>query len=131
MWLVLLCTLTTTSIALAAVLTAFTSGRRSFVIGMSAATLVFAISTACVGVAGYAWGMRQVEDALAAVALEDPRVVEQLRSEGQREASWNWICGLGGAALPIVLGSAALLRGVTMREGSAGRAGGAEPGQRG
>jgi hypothetical protein len=113
MWIVLLCTLATTPLAVAAAITAFASKRKGMVLGLAGAALLFSLSTACVGVSGYLYWMQQVDEAIAFAS--DGEVAAQLREVGEREASWNWMCGLLGAALPIVLSSAALLRGAMIR----------------
>lgn len=114
MWIVLLCTLATTPLAIAAAITAFASKRKGMVLGLAAAALLFSLSTACVGVSGYLYWMQVVEGAIAG-AVVDGDVRARLYEQGEREAAWNWMCGLAGAALPIALSGAALLRGATMR----------------
>lgn len=112
MYVVLLCTMATHPLAVGIAITAFVSKRKGMVIGLAAASLVFGLSTACAGAGGYLWSMQQVNEA---VAYADPAFVETLRAQGQREASWNWICGAIGAALPALLSLIALVRGITMR----------------
>jgi hypothetical protein len=65
MWIVLLCTLATTPLAIAAAITAFASKRKGMVLGLAGAALLFSLSTACVGVSGYLYWMQQVDEAIA------------------------------------------------------------------
>jgi hypothetical protein len=112
---VLACTLLAHPVALAALIVAFASRRRGMVLGLSAAALLLGLSTACTGAAGYAFGLHQMNEALAGAWLE-PAQVEALRAAGESEAGWNLVCGMAGAALPVLLALVGLARGLTLRE---------------
>jgi hypothetical protein len=87
--------------------------RRAFPLGMGAATLLFALSTALVGVLGYVWGMQQVNEAVAYV---DPSQAEMIRQVGQDEADNNlWLGGLL-CILPSLVGVLAISRGAMMKD---------------
>lgn len=89
------------------------ASRRAFPLGMGAATLLFALSTALVGVLGYVWGMQQVNEAVMYV---DPTQAEMLRQVGQDEADNNlWLGGLL-CILPSLVGVVALARGAMMKD---------------
>ncbi|UJR83323.1 hypothetical protein [Sandaracinus amylolyticus] len=113
-WIILALVLVTHPLALAAVITAFVNRSRGVVLGLSSAVLLFALTTACVGIAGYLWGISRTEEALAGSGI-DPEILEALREQGQREASWNWMCGGIGAAIPLLLALVGLARGATMK----------------
>ena len=115
MWIILACVLVSHPLAIAAVIVAFVNEQRAVVLALSGAVLLFAQTTACVGVAGYLWGLSQVEAALAGAAGLEPAMLEALREQGQQEASWNWICGGIGTVLPLILALVGLARGVTMK----------------
>ncbi len=111
MYPILACALMAHPLAIAAVVGAFFAKRRALAIGFASAALLTALTTAAVGVFGYFYAMNVVNAALATV---DPAAREMLHAEGQREASWNLICGALGCALPLLLAIAGLVRGFTL-----------------
>jgi hypothetical protein len=115
-YVVLGCAIVTHPLALGAVAIAFSSdARRGLAIGLSSAALVLALLTAVVGVVGYLTAMQIVD---AAVVMADPEMREVLRAQGRSEASWNLVCGALGAAIPILLALAGLVRGAMIRDGA-------------
>ncbi|MBN8616974.1 MAG: hypothetical protein J0L92_40710 [Deltaproteobacteria bacterium] len=89
------------------------SKRRAMPLGMGAATLLFAVTTLCVGVGGYFMGMRMVEEA---VAFADPDSQAMLRAQGQDEADNNLYFGGCAFLVPLLCGLVAVGRGATMKE---------------
>jgi hypothetical protein len=88
--------------------------RRAMPLGFGAATLLFAVSTLCVGVGGYFMAMRNVEDA---VQFADPATQAMLRETGRAEADNNLYFGGCAFLFPLLAGAVALGRGATMRDG--------------
>ncbi len=88
--------------------------RRAMPLGFGAATLLFALTTACAGVGGYVMGMRNVEDA---VAFADPEMQARLRAQGQEEADNNLYFGGCAFLFPFFAGLVAIGRGATMKDG--------------
>ncbi len=89
------------------------SSRRAFPLGMGAATLLFALSTALIGVLGYVLGMQMVSEALAYV---EPSQAEELRRVGMDEADNNLWLGAIASVFPFLAGTAAVARGATMKD---------------
>ncbi|AKF04158.1 hypothetical protein [Sandaracinus amylolyticus] len=113
-WIVLAVVLVSHPLAIAAVITSFVNRSRGVVLGLSSAVLLFALTTVGVGVAGYFWSVSEIEYALEHAGGLDPAMLDAMREQGRSEASWSWICGGIGAALPLVLSLVGLGRGVTM-----------------
>ncbi|MBX7194123.1 MAG: hypothetical protein K1X94_18865 [Sandaracinaceae bacterium] len=88
--------------------------RRAMPLGFGAATLLFALSTACTGVGGYLMGMRNVEDA---VAFADPELQARLRAQGQEECDNNLYFGGCAFLFPFFAGLVAVGRGAMMKDG--------------
>ncbi len=88
--------------------------RRAMPLGMGAATLLFAVTTMCVGVGGYFMGMRMVDEA---VAFADPESQAMLRAQGQEEADNNLYFGGCAFLFPLLAGIAAIGRGAMMKDG--------------
>lgn len=100
-------------LALAA-LGAMASSTRALPLGLGASALLFGLVTVGLGVVGYLWGVQQVEEALAYVALP-PDETARLRAQGLAEADNNlWLGGIA-SILPLAAGALAVLRGVTMK----------------
>lgn len=87
--------------------------RRAMPLGMGAATLLFAVTTMCVGVGGYFMGMRMVDEA---VAFADPESQAMLRAQGQDEADNNLWFGGCAFLFPLLCGLAAIGRGAMMKD---------------
>lgn len=102
------------AIGLGAVGVAFATKKRGLAIGLGAATLLFALTTFCTGVAGYAMGMRNVEEA---VVFAEPAYRTALLERGRDEAQNNLEMGACASLLPLLLGLAALGRGLTRPRG--------------
>jgi hypothetical protein len=107
----LCCSLLSVAIGLGAVGVAFATKKRSLAIGLGAARLLFALTTLCTGVSGYFMGMRNVE---AAVAFADPESRTMLLEQGRDESQNNLEMGACASLLPLLLGIAALGRGLTL-----------------
>jgi hypothetical protein len=107
----LCCSLLSIGMGLGAVGVAFATKKRNLTIGLGAATLLFALTTLCTGVSGYVMGMRNVEAAVA-FAVADQRAA--LLERGQDEAQNNLEMGACASLLPLLLGIAALGRGLTL-----------------
>jgi hypothetical protein len=107
----LCCSLLAVAIGLGALGVAFATKKRGLAIGLGAATLLFAVTTLCTGVSGYVMGMRNVD---AAIANADPVYRTALLERGQDEAQNNLEMGACASLLPLLLGIAALGRGLTL-----------------
>lgn len=112
----LACVMITHPLSVGVAITAFVSKRRGMVLGLGSASLLLSLGAVGIGVGGYLLGMRQVEQALAMVG---PEHTSMLYEQGRAEASVNWMCGLAGAALPVLVSLIAIARGVMMRDPSA------------
>ncbi len=88
--------------------------RRAMPLGMGAATLLFSLSTLCVGVLGYFMAMRNVEGAIAAAP---PEYADQFLTQGREEADNNLYFGGCAFLFPLLAGAAAIARGATMKDG--------------
>ena len=97
-----------------AALASMVAKRRAMPLGMGAATLLFAVTTMCLGVGGYLWGMRQVDEA---IAFADPEQREALYAQGQAEASNNLTFGGCAFLFPLLAGVVAITRGAMMKDG--------------
>lgn len=111
----LACVLVTHPLAIGAAIAAFVSKRRGMVIGLGATALLLSLGAVAIGVGGYLIGMRQVDLAIAGAGLP-PEQSAAILAQGRAEASVNWMCGLAGAALPVLVSLIAIARGVAMRE---------------
>lgn len=107
----LCCALLSIVMGLGALGVAFATKKRGLAIGLGAATLLFALTTLCTGVTGYVTGMHNVE---AAIANADPVYRTALLERGQDEAQNNLEMGACASLLPLLLGIAALGRGLTL-----------------
>lgn len=108
-----LCTGGLSHLLAVASLAALFSKRRAMPLGMGAATLLFAVTTMCVGVGGYVMSMRMVEEA---VAFADPASQDMMRAQGQDEADNNLYFGGCAFLFPLLCGIAALGRGAAMKD---------------
>jgi hypothetical protein len=80
---------------------------RRFAIVASAATLVFGILIAGAGAFGEANGRARTNEALGFMSASsgiDPAMREQIRAEGYKESEQCVSLGLGGSALPSIVG---------------------------
>ena len=113
MWGALCCGSFANTLALAA-LGVLLTRKRGAVIGLGAATLLAGVGTLCVGLLGYWLGMRAVEQALA---FADSQSVAELRRMGQSEAANNlWLGGLA-SAVPLLVGTLAIVVGALLPRG--------------
>lgn len=110
-WGLLLCVLVSHPVALAAIGVALAKRSRGLSLGLGAVTVGLGVAALALGVLGYLYGMHQVD---AAVAYADPESRALLREVGQHEALISVWCGLGAMALPLLLGVAAVARGLTL-----------------
>ena len=115
----LCCSLLSVAVGLGAVGVAFATKKRGLAIRLGAATLLFALSTFCTGVVGYFHGMNNVEEA---VAFAEAGYRTALLEQGRDEAQNSLEMGVCAALLPLLLGAAALGRGLTLPRGDAANA---------
>ncbi len=108
MWVALLCSMIGNPLAIAAVVGAFVTKKRSWRLGLGLAAVCFGVATLFISGAGYMYGMSQVASVLPMV---DPEQRELVREIGQQEAMNNIWLGLCGSALPLLFGAVAVVRG--------------------
>jgi len=85
----------------------FTLKNRRFAIAISAATLVLGILIAGAGAFGEASGRAHTDEALGFMSGSsaiDPAMRERIRAEGYQESEQCVSIGLGGSALPSIVG---------------------------
>lgn len=85
---------------------------RGGAIALPAATVLLVALAGASGLAGYLWGLQEVEAALAAA---DPSARSMLEAVGRDEAAQNLYLAALGGALPFFLGVAGLALGATRK----------------
>ena len=105
----LCCALIGNPLALVAIAGAFVAKGRGTRIGLGAASVVVGGATVLAGIVAYLYWMGVMEDALA---YADAAAREALYERGRQEALHNVWLGVGGGLVPLLLGGAALLRGL-------------------
>jgi hypothetical protein len=101
MWLILLFT----GVGLTAGVVSLGAARGRAGVALGAGTLVVALMIVGAGLFGWQLGRAQTD---AAVVYASPADVEVLRAQGYEESSHALVCGLAGAAIPLILGIAAI-----------------------
>src|SRR5690349_15063082 len=100
MYPLLACVMITHPLSIGVAIAAFASKRGGMVLGLGSVSLLLSLGAVFIGLGGYLLGMRQVEMAVANVS---PEHTAAILAQGRAEASINWMCGLAGAALPVLV----------------------------